>query len=424
MPAPAYTPSRSFRAAISMWKWEQYLYSNIPEGKTALHINLDETSVQLWQARQRGWIALRKYRSSRKVRKKCASHATLKAQRSNITHVAIVCDRMDIQKRLPQFLLASNKVMLARDIPLVNAILPSNVFLIRSKSSWSDEEKMKLVLQKLVEVLADVVHLYQPILWLDTASCHLHSSLFDYAGRNGIFMALIPASMTWLLQVLDVKVFAIFKRFFKLRFHAKRAQSTTGILSCVEVVELLVFSIRKVLENRNWADAFAALGFAANQDSVDSFLLENLRMTRVPAIPDGKPTNAEVRCVFPKNRSPFFDELFRWVGGQPDLLALPAPVAAALALQLGPTNQPALPASSNSCNEDNGAPSGSGVPHAVAVGPKRRSRMRRTLPPSFAYLQSGASSSAQPVVDPLDQLLQDQADLYAWLGNTSHVDPP
>ena len=405
-----------------MWKWEQYLHSNIPEGKLALHISLDETSVQLWQARHRGWIAFRKYRSVRKVRKKCASHATLKAQRSNITHVAMVCDRMDIQRRLPQFLLASTQVMAARDVPHVNAILPSNVFLIRAKSSWSDEVKMKLVLQKLVEALADVMHLYQPILWLDTAPCHLHSSLFDYAGRARIFMALVPASMTWLLQVLDVKVFAIFKRFFKLKFHAKRALSATGVLSCVEVVELLVLSIRKVLEARNWADAFAALGFSANQDRVDSFLLENLRMARVPALPDGRPTNAEIRCVFPKNRSPFFDELFRWVGPQADLLALPAPVAAAPALQLESSNQPALPEVPLAVAEAVPLAVAVAVPHAVAVAPKRRSRNLRTLPPSFGYSHSGASSSAHPV-DPLDQLLNAQADIYAWLGSASHADP-
>ena len=154
---------------------------------------------------------------------------------------------------------------------------------------------MKLVLQKLVEALADVMHLYQPILWLDIAPCHLHPSLFEYMGRERIFMALIPSSMTWLLQVLDVSVFAIFKRFFKQQFHAKRAQSTTGVLSCVEVIKLLVLSIRKVLEARSWANAFASLGFSVNQDRVSSFVLENLQMTRVPAIPNGKPSNAELR---------------------------------------------------------------------------------------------------------------------------------
>ena len=110
--------------------------------------------------------------------------------------------------------------------------------------------------------------------------------------------------MTWPLQVLNVKVFAMFKRFFKLRFHAKRAQSTTGVLSCVEVVQLIVLSIRKVLEARNWADAFATLGFSVNHDRVDSFVLENLQMTRVPAIPNGKPTNAEISCIYPKKPPP------------------------------------------------------------------------------------------------------------------------
>ena len=146
-----------------MWKWERHFYANIHEGKVALNINLDETSIQLWQSRHRGNVAFRKWRSVRKVRTKFASKATLKVQRSSITHVAIVCDKADIQPRLPQFLLASDKVLLARDVPRVNAILPRNVFLIRSRSSWSNEATMKEVLRKLVENLADVMDVYQPV---------------------------------------------------------------------------------------------------------------------------------------------------------------------------------------------------------------------------------------------------------------------
>ena len=244
-----------------MWKWNQYLNSLIPEGKTPLNINLDETNIQLWQSRHRGNVAFRKWRSVRRVRSKFASKVTLKAQRSSITHVGMVCDRVDMQGRLPQFLLANNQVLLARDVPRVNAILPRSVYLIRSLSSWSNEEKMKVILKKLVEVLAAFRDVYQPILFFDTAPCHLHASLFDYLGRERIFVGLVPASMTWLLQVLDCAVFAIFKLFLKLKlkFHAKRAETPNGILSCVQVMELICLTIQTVLQGNQWDDAFASL---------------------------------------------------------------------------------------------------------------------------------------------------------------------
>ena len=403
-----------------MWKWERHFYANIPEGKIALNINLDETSIQLWQSRHRGNVAFRKWRSVRKVRTKFASKASLKAQRSNLTHVAMVCDKTDIQGRLPQFLLASHKVLLARDVPRVNAILPRNVFLIRSRSSWSNEATMKEVLMKLVENLADVMNVYQPILFMDTAPCHLHASLFDYLGRNGIFLGFVPSAMTWLLQVLDFTVFALFKRFFKLKFHAKRAVTPSGELSPVDVIELLVLSIRKILDGNSWADSFASLGFSDSQSQVNNFVLQNLELTRLPAIGNGKPTNAEIQCMWPKNRRPHFEELFRWKNDeQPALLALPAPVAPALPLQLPSSNLPALPTSANWRPGQVAPASGGSMPHVITVAPKRRNRV---MPRSFAGSSGGAASSTDPV-DPLDQLLQDQAHIYAWLGNGDHVAP-
>ena len=284
-----------------------------------------------------------------------------------------------------------------------------------------DGFKMKLVLKKLVEVMADFMHLYQPILWMDTAPCHLHASLFDYLGRERILVGLIPSSMTWLLQVLDVKVFALFKRFFKQKFHAKRAQSATGILSCVDVIELIVLTIRKVLEARNWADAFVSLGFCAHQNRVDSFVLENLVMTAVPALPNGKPTRAEITWVYPRNRYPHFDELFRWMDTQiNDFLALPAPgaEAPALAAAVEMPHVVAIPAQDAAPAPEPPAVAVA-LPHAVAIAPKRRSRI---MPPSFAHPHSAASSSSH-AVDQLDSLLQEQDHIYSWLGSGSVADP-
>ena len=180
------------------------------------------------------------------------------------------------------------------------------------------------------------------------------------------------------------------------------------------------FSTDGISLTNSWADSFASLGFSDSQSQVNNFVLQNLELTRLPAIGNGKPTNAEIRCMWPKNRLPHFEELFRWKNDeQPALLALPAPVAPALPLQLPSSNIPALPTSANWRPGRVAAASGGSMPHVITVAPKRRNRI---MPRSFAGSSGGAASSTDPV-DPLDQLLQDQAHIYAWLGNGGDVAP-
>ena len=100
---------RTFEQALCMWKWNEYLNSLIQAGKTPRNINLAERNIQLWPPRHRGNIAFRKWPSLRKVRSKFCSKVSLKESRSSITHVAMVCDRTEMQSRLPQFLLVSEK---------------------------------------------------------------------------------------------------------------------------------------------------------------------------------------------------------------------------------------------------------------------------------------------------------------------------
>ena len=269
---------------------------------------------------------------------------------------------------------------------------------------------------KLVEVLsAEDLRKYQPILFFDTAPCHLHPSLFDYLGRERVFVGVVPASMTWLLQVCDVSVFALFKQFFKKTFHAKRTQSANGDLSLVEVTEVLVLSIKKVFNGKRWESAFASLGFSSNYDDVSSYVLANLEISRVPELPLGKPLREETGVCFPRNRAPCYTELFRWMDAGPALLALPAPEAAAAPLQLPRAPVLALPPSSNLHPGDVASSSTVAVPTSLSAGGLRRNRR---LPDSFGVSRSGASSSADPA-DPLEQHLRDHAHIYAWLSNGS-----
>ena len=400
-----------------MWKWNQYLYSKIPVGKIPLNISLDETSIALWQPRHRGNVSVRKNSLSR-TRSKIICNVTLKAQRSSITHVAMCCDRPEIQPLLPQFLLANRSVLRKRDIPLVIPCLPRNVFLIRGKSSWSSKESMETVLRKLADILRDVRDIYQPIIFFDTAPSHLHASLFDILGRELIFVGLVPANLTWLLQVLDAAVFAHFKRFFKSRFHAKRADVPAGQLSIVDVIEVVVLSIRKVLCGRCWRDAFVSLGFHASYDNISSFVLTNLQWQQIPHIVTCKPTEMEMQCVWPANRRPHYNEMFRWIDPDTSILALLPPVLiAATALPAAPRLL-ALPAPSLPSVPDAAPSAQAAAPRVCRATPTSR---RRTLPPSFAQVATAASSSRDHA-DALETHLRDAAGTYAWI-NDGRVRP-
>ena len=104
-----------------------------------------------------------------------------------------------------------------------------------------------------------------------------------------------------------------------------------------------------------------------------------------------------------------------------DFLALPATGAAAPALAVAVEMPHVLAVPALAAAPALEAPAVAvALPHAVAVAPKRRSRI---MPPSFAHSHGGASSSTH-AVDPLGQFLQEQAHIYAWLGSARVADPP
>ncbi len=92
-----------------------------------------------------------------------------------------------------------------------------NVSLLRRRSSWSCAELMVVV----VERLAVCLH-------FGTCSAHLHPDVFKACARLGIFVHMVPASMTAWLQPFDVAAFSSFKGWVVREVERKRLSSTSG----------------------------------------------------------------------------------------------------------------------------------------------------------------------------------------------------
>ena len=119
-----------------MWQWVNFAASRVPPLKEPLRINMDETPVCLYQGDAKGTVMCSKKRQrggggpvQRVGRKK---------RRTCLTHIAFICDQPAVQVLLPQVLIGNYSTSLVRDfrdLALVNAERPRNVYLIRQNSA-------------------------------------------------------------------------------------------------------------------------------------------------------------------------------------------------------------------------------------------------------------------------------------------------
>ena len=148
-------------------------------------------------------------------RRKLVQNVVLSKQRAGFTHVALICDDVSLQPRLPQILLGNERLFPAATIAALQGTLAPNIHLWRRKSGWVTKELMLEILKDLCAALGALTATHQVVLLLDTASVHICPKFLRAANRKGIMVQYIPAKLTWLLQPLDTRVFARFKYLVK-----------------------------------------------------------------------------------------------------------------------------------------------------------------------------------------------------------------
>ena len=220
--------------------------------------------------------------------------------RAALTHVAIVCDDPTIQPDLPQILLTNGHVVRRRDVSTIVENLPPNIALWREKSSWTNVDIMCRILGQLALALAPHVHL-QPILSLDCARQHLNPRLAAAAARHGIWIYMIPAGLTWLLQPCDTHVFSRYKRYLGARLQVAKSRHPQKDITTFAWIMCISTTIRKVMQGVSWKRAFEANGMTQHQSDVSTYIKDALKIEVVPDVPITRPTDEQLACIFPQN---------------------------------------------------------------------------------------------------------------------------
>ena len=321
-----------------MWQWFNACARRVPEGKSLLRINMDETSVCLFQGGGKGNIIFKKRRD--RAEAEPVERASRAKRRCCLTHVAFICDRPDIQPLLPQVLVGNEATIPAGRLPGLRAAAPPNVHLVRQKSAWNNQHLMVHILALLAAALQPLFPELHPVLLLDACRVHIPAAVLRRCFALRIWPVIIPAKLTWLMQPLDTHGFLRYKTELRKAYQEARTRAALPELSLDEFLECLYLTIRKVLQGRPWDAAFDADGFGHNQERLSDFIKRKLAIAEPLAISPEPPTEEQLQLCFPKRAAVPHEVLLRPLRAVPKPAALPSvPVGRRLAL--GPRVPPA-----------------------------------------------------------------------------------
>ena len=281
-----------------MWQWWNHYYRQLPEGKRALRIHMDETAICEFQGGgAKGNVFIDK--TVRAVLN--VSHGS---RRTYLIHVAFLCDESALQPHLPQFIIANERTIPQSQLAALRAACPANIHVLRRSSSWVCGGLAAYFVRMLAAALAPFTGARQPILFLDACRAHLANCVFAARAATGVWPVVVPARMTWLLQPVDTHTFLPYKIRLQQLCHLARVGTADGSLSLAQLLEAICCAIREVLQDRRWDTAFDRDGYGVGQTGVSLRVLRELGAGWPPIIPATRPTLAQIQTCFPRNRRP------------------------------------------------------------------------------------------------------------------------
>ena len=288
-----------------MWQWWNCLEEQVALPRKVLRVNVDETAVRFYMPQRKGLVPKRRRGGPSR-----AQDASRRQQRSCVTHVAAICDDTAVQPSLPQVFIGNEAVLHAAAVRLVQPALHQNVILLRRKSGWVNKDFLVKYVKLLAGCLEPFASQYQPILLWDALPAHCAPSVLRAAGRAGLWVVIVPAKMTWLLQPLDTDAFSRYKQYLRRRYLELLCDAHDGCVAATSIILAMNDSCRKVFQGHAWAAAFLRNGFGAAQRGVKRSMGEELELDEVQSAGSALPTLMQLSAIFPNRLEVPINELF------------------------------------------------------------------------------------------------------------------
>ena len=354
-------------------------------------VNMDETGASHAESSKNGYYVTDDTenigRTTRKVKSGSSDYTDMMT-----SLLGVVCNDPTIQPHLPQIILPKfrGKKEPPAYVQQYYANMGYPLAVMHATTGWNDDTSMKYFLVE----LRKVVYAKDPDMWillvLDNARVHVSRAMLRYIKSLGIILLIIPARLTWLLQPLDVYVFAEFKRRARKETTLARLNSEGSSMPVATWIPILGKVTQDVLVRADWQRTFSKCGLCKHLDAVRPRIRDYLQ--KATNLGPAKPTEEELLDILnhsaPTTRFPVASWRTLLTSLPENLLEEPSrrpPAAAKLELPanippsaiLSPTWQ-AFDASAISALTD--APAGGDQLLAGAAMPARNAV--RTLPPA------------------------------------------
>ena len=256
------------------WSWIDYLVqqaaspSQASSPKELFFLNLDETNIPLCFPGGRGLVVHKRYWSSeaapsQKIQKEM--------HRGSVTHVAVIANKPEVQKKLPQVFLGNKHIFTHNLLSNYVEDRPENVSFWRGTTSWNTAAVMVNIIHMIGGALAEFPG-FQPILMLDCAACHCTAEVAKAAALHKIWLCFIPAKLTHMLQPLDTRVFSAYKSYLRTEYRKVKSQSGSGIVTKEGWLRILT-QVASDFLNKDWQRAFQSVGATKSRSDVSSELV-------------------------------------------------------------------------------------------------------------------------------------------------------
>jgi len=168
-------------------------------------------------------------------------------------------------------------------------------------NGWTNEEVMVKFLHRLRAVVRrQKGNTCCVVLQVDSAGQHLTKTTLQVAARLNIILLLIPGLLTWLLQPLDVFVFALLKKDFRENASREKKRQPEGKLPHNAWIRCLRASVEKYLLRATWVDTFERVGLADHAEGFTAFCA--MYLTSPNQVPARELTALEVDGIIGKHR--------------------------------------------------------------------------------------------------------------------------
>ena len=247
--------------ALASWHWWHFTCGQVPSDKVPLRLNMDETAVRFYYEQRGGYrlrpCVLRKKHGVAGFRKASAAY-----KKMSITCMTMLSDSREVQGLLPQVLIGNEYTFKAGDLVSLRRAGGHRFTIWRKKSAWVNSHVMMEWLRLLSRSLRGVRDTHQPMLLMDAFKAHLSEEVLSLASDLNIWIILVPAQVTFLLQPLDTHVFGQLKQVLRRKITTRA--STTGSdrgNTSMELVTLLRECFEEVIDPRHWGSVFEENGY-------------------------------------------------------------------------------------------------------------------------------------------------------------------